>query len=142
MAIHNPHILTVIRVDPVTVCHSQVVEDADRIHQHIPAACHMKGPEGAACKCDVPHGQVLYILHEDHGDPWIIGALDMVPYLLSIVDLLRSVNGSKACDPDIFSAPAIDEIVARLSVILTINIGRKASSCSTEPSGSWGSKGW
>lgn len=47
MAVCDPHIFTVIRVDAVTVCHAEIVQDTDAADQYILTADQMGCPEGA-----------------------------------------------------------------------------------------------
>jgi hypothetical protein len=64
VTIGDPHILAVIRVDAVAIGHTHIIENADTVDQHIPAADHMDSPECALFQCYLGDGQMLHVFQE------------------------------------------------------------------------------
>ena len=56
------HIFAAVRINAVIIRPAVVVQDADAVHHHVPAACHVQGPESGVIKGDIPHGQIFHIL--------------------------------------------------------------------------------
>ena len=72
MAVADPHIAAVVRVNAIAVDHFQVIQNADAIDQHILAADQMHGPERTAGQGDIADGQMAHTLHQQRRDAGVV----------------------------------------------------------------------
>ena len=123
MAVADPHIAAVVRVNAIAVDHFQVIQNADAIDQHILAADQMHGPERTAGQGDIADGQMAHTLHQQHRDAGVVGALDKIMVDGTVEVFLRTVNGAGAAEADILGILGHKEVIFRLTVIFAVFIG-------------------
>ena len=103
MAVGDPHVLAVVRIDAVAIGHAHGIQNADPVDQNIFTAYHMYCPESALFQCDVPDGQMCYIFQKQHGRTGVEDAFDMPGGYLAVEDLFVSIDATEAGDGQVFT---------------------------------------
>ena len=112
-----------IRVDAVTVCHAEIVQDTDAVDQHILTADKVGRPEGASGECDPGQGEMADVLHEDKRHSRIEPAVDMVGGHSAVEQLLVSVDDAVSRNRDILAVLRVEKVESGHAGIITVLVG-------------------
>ena len=122
VAVGDPHILTVIRINAVAIGHAHIVQDPDALDQHIPAAHHMHRPECALFQRHIPDGQMIYIFQKQHGGAGVEKSLNMPGIFLTVENFLVAVDPAQAGDGQVFTISGIQKIMGGRAGVFAVDI--------------------
>ena len=100
VAVRDPDMLTVIRINAVTVCHHAIVQNADTVDLNLTAADEVCGPEAALPNGNSDNGKMRAVLHENQRDARIKGTVNLILAAFTVIDFLRAVNDAAAGNAD------------------------------------------
>ena len=120
MAVRNPHVFTVVRVDPIGIGHFQIIQKPDSVDEHIVAAHQMDRPERTVDQSDIPYRQMVYRFQKKQRHAGIIRPLDVVSRIVAIEDTLISVDCPLTGNGNILFLQSVNKRIKRSSRILAV----------------------